>query len=76
MSFKKIGSYSNKKNLNWLLSQGYRVIELDYKKNKNAKGDKSKDDSKKQKPERAKKQAPKKEIVQILIAYKLYKPAV
>lgn len=46
------------------------------KKNKNAKGDKSKDDSKKQKPERAKKQAPKKEIVQILIAYKLYKPAV
>lgn len=37
MSFKKIGSYSNKKNVNWLLSQGYRVIELDYKKNKNAK---------------------------------------
>ena len=37
LSFQKIGRYSNKKNVNWLLSQGYRVIEMDYKKNSNAK---------------------------------------
>lgn len=36
LSIKKIGRNSNKKNVHWLLSQGYRVIELDYKKNKNA----------------------------------------
>ncbi|MEL1241621.1 alpha/beta hydrolase family protein [Flavobacterium flavipallidum] len=38
LSLKKIGRISNKKNIQWLLSQGYRVIELDYKKNKNAIG--------------------------------------
>ncbi|MFL9832114.1 hypothetical protein ABS764_14775 [Flavobacterium sp. ST-87] len=37
LSFKKIGQNSIKKDVQWLLSQGYRVIELDYKKNKNAK---------------------------------------
>ncbi len=37
LSIKKIGRYSNKKNVNWLLSQGYRVIELNYKKDTNAK---------------------------------------
>jgi hypothetical protein len=31
--FKKNGQYSNKVNVKWLQSQGYRVIELDYKKN-------------------------------------------
>ncbi|GEL12248.1 hypothetical protein SAMN05192550_3181 [Flavobacterium glycines] len=36
LSLKKIGKYSNKKNVNWLVTKGYRVIELDYKKNKNA----------------------------------------
>lgn len=37
LAFKKIGQNSIKKDVKWLLSQGYRVIELDYKKNKNAK---------------------------------------
>lgn len=37
LAVKKIGQYTNKKNVNWLLSQGYRVIELNYKKNENAK---------------------------------------
>lgn len=37
LAFKKIGRNSVKKDVNWLLSQGYRVIELDYKKNSNAK---------------------------------------
>ena len=36
LSIRKIGKISNNKNINWLLSQGYRVIELDYKKNSNA----------------------------------------
>ncbi len=33
LGFKKIGRNSNAKNVAWLLSQGYRVIELDYAKN-------------------------------------------
>ena len=37
LAFKKIGRNSIKKDVNWLLSQGYRVIELDYAKNSNAK---------------------------------------
>lgn len=37
LSVKKIGRNSIKKDVNWLLSQGYRVIELDYSKNSNAK---------------------------------------
>ncbi len=37
LALKKIGRNSNKKDVNWLLSQGYRVIELDYAKNSNAK---------------------------------------
>ena len=37
LALKKIGRNSIKKDVNWLLSQGYRVIELDYTKNPNAK---------------------------------------
>lgn len=37
LAIKKIGRNSNKKDVNWLLSQGYRVIELNYTKNSNAK---------------------------------------
>jgi hypothetical protein len=37
LAFDKIGRNSVKKDVNWLLSQGYRVIELDYSKNNNAK---------------------------------------
>lgn len=37
LAFKKIGRNSIKKDVNWLLSQGYRVIELNYAKNSNAK---------------------------------------
>ncbi|OYX82894.1 MAG: hypothetical protein B7Y83_13320 [Flavobacteriales bacterium 32-34-25] len=36
LAFKKIGRNSIKKDVNWLLSQGYRVIELNYSKNSNA----------------------------------------
>lgn len=36
LGFDKLGQNSNKEDVNWLLSQGYRVIEFDYKKNKNA----------------------------------------
>jgi hypothetical protein len=36
LGFKKIGQNSNKEDVSWLLSQGYRVIEIDYKGNKNA----------------------------------------
>ncbi|WP_207534763.1 alpha/beta hydrolase family protein [Desertivirga arenae] len=32
LNVKKLGKNSNKKDVKWLLSQGYRVIELDYKK--------------------------------------------
>ncbi len=34
--FKKIGKNSNKKDVAWLLSEGYRVIEINYKKNPQA----------------------------------------
>lgn len=44
LSIRKIGKISNNKNINWLLSQGYRVIELDYKKNSNAKAIKINED--------------------------------
>ncbi|KDN56107.1 alpha/beta hydrolase family protein [Flavobacterium seoulense] len=37
LSLKKIGRNSVKKDVNWLLNEGYRVIELDYAKNINAK---------------------------------------
>ncbi|RVT72289.1 hypothetical protein EOD40_15945 [Flavobacterium sufflavum] len=37
LTLKKIGRNSIKKDVNWLLSQGYRVIELNYSKNSNAK---------------------------------------
>ncbi len=37
LAIKKIGRNSIQKDVNWLLSQGYRVIELNYKKNNNAK---------------------------------------
>lgn len=37
LAIKKIGRNSIKKDVNWLLSQGYRVIELNYSKNSNAK---------------------------------------
>jgi len=33
LGFKKIGRNRNSKNVAWLLSQGYRVVELNYKKN-------------------------------------------
>ena len=36
LNIKKIGRNSNKQDVAWLLSQGYRVIELDYAGNKNA----------------------------------------
>ncbi|MFV0541056.1 MAG: alpha/beta hydrolase family protein [Aestuariibaculum sp.] len=36
LNFKKIGRNSNAKDVKWLLSQGYYVFELNYKKNKNA----------------------------------------
>ena len=36
LGFEKTGRNANKTDVTWLLSQGYRVIELDYKKNKNA----------------------------------------
>lgn len=37
LAIKKIGRNSIKKDVNWLLKQGYRVIELNYAKNSNAK---------------------------------------
>ena len=37
LAIKKIGRNSIKKDVNWLLSEGYRVIELNYSKNSNAK---------------------------------------
>lgn len=37
LAVKKIGRNSIKKDVNWLLSEGYRVIELNYSKNSNAK---------------------------------------
>lgn len=36
VGFKKIGKNSNKKDVAWLLSQGYRVIEINYAKNSKA----------------------------------------
>ncbi len=36
LAFKKIGQNPYKKDLKWLLNKGYRVIELNYAKNKNA----------------------------------------
>ncbi|MFA9390211.1 MAG: T9SS type A sorting domain-containing protein [Prolixibacteraceae bacterium] len=36
LGFTKIGANSNKTDVDWLLSQGYRVIELDYANNVNA----------------------------------------
>lgn len=36
LGFKKLGGNSNEEDVTWLLSQGYRVIELDYEGNKNA----------------------------------------
>ncbi|GGA77268.1 hypothetical protein GCM10008015_17400 [Flavobacterium palustre] len=44
LSIKKIGRNSIKKDVNWLLSQGYRVVELDYAKNSNAKAIKINED--------------------------------
>ncbi|MFA9193866.1 hypothetical protein AAGV33_05565 [Flavobacterium sp. FBOR7N2.3] len=37
LAIKKIGRNSIKKDVNWLLAEGYRVIELNYSKNRNAK---------------------------------------
>ncbi|MFA9190202.1 hypothetical protein AAGV28_02360 [Flavobacterium sp. FZUC8N2.13] len=37
LAIKKIGRNSIKKDVNWLLAEGYRVIELNYSKNTNAK---------------------------------------
>lgn len=36
LNFKKLGRNSNAKNVKWLLSQGYRVIEIDYARHLNA----------------------------------------
>ena len=36
LGFDKIGGNSNEEDIAWLLSEGYRVIELDYAKNENA----------------------------------------
>ncbi|MCR8666841.1 hypothetical protein NO995_04045 [Aestuariibaculum sp. M13] len=36
LGFKKLGGYTNSENVKWLLNQGYRVIELNYKNNPNA----------------------------------------
>ena len=37
LAFDKIGTVSNEDNVNWLLSKGYRVVELDYAKHDSAK---------------------------------------
>lgn len=36
LGFEKIGRNTNETDVNWLLSQGYRVVELNYKQNRNA----------------------------------------
>ncbi|WMI67048.1 hypothetical protein RBH94_07815 [Aestuariibaculum sp. YM273] len=40
LGFEKLGGYTNSENVKWLLNEGYRVIELNYKKNPEAIGSK------------------------------------